>query len=201
MRYLTCEACRFKPSECERRQSVEAAVRAFNAFVTGESHMSALRFTCPDRLIGFDPGARVVVEEAIVSNEYAGYGEVRDRVDVEEVGGTVIGHKGDHVQLWLDGETSRGKRWIRLLPVPLRPEGAIGVKPTGKRADLKAAKLEMLRATEKWNGNPPAMISWCERCSDWVDDSTAELFDGLCPGCVGPLSPEDDATLKREPTP
>ena len=183
MRYLTCEACRFDPAECSRRQAVATMVQAFNVSVPPETRMTMLRFTCPDRLIGFELGARVVVEEAIVRDEYAGYGDVRQVVETAERHGTVVGHLTDHVQIWLDEETSRGKRWIRLKPMPRLPEGSIGVTATGKRGDLRAASLEMLRGIEKRDGSPPATYYWCPSCRSHSESFMAELRDDKCPAC------------------
>lgn len=174
MRYLTCEACRFNPGECALRLQTEESVRAFNRTASGR--MTALRFSCPDRLIGFDRGAQVVVEEAVHDHE----GFV---IGVEEVTGTVLGHLTDHVQIWLDEETSRGMRWIRLKPIPRRQSGAIGVVATGRRGDLRAASLEMIRSIEKRRGDAPESLFWCDHCGRHVDEFLACLNRDGEPRC------------------
>lgn len=163
MRYLTCESCRFNPAECSLRQQISTHLKIFNASVPATTRMSSLRFTCPDRLIGFERGARVVIEEAIVRDTY---GEV---FEISEIEGTVMGHLDDRVQIWLESETSRGNRWIRLKPIPRTGDGSIGVRATGRRGDLRAASLAMIcGARERDTGTyaPSGPLYWCPTCEE-----------------------------------
>ena len=174
MRYLTCESCQFDSSVCAIRLQVEESVREFNR--TAPGLMTSLRFACPSRLSGFGLGARVIVEEALF--DY--YGEV---AEVEEIPATVTGHLTDRVQLWLDRETGKGKRWIRLQPKPREANGSIGVRPTHQQGDIRAAKLEMLRGIAERDGEPEGAIYWCGKCLEWREQWWVDLGNGRCLDC------------------
>lgn len=174
MRYLPCESCQHLPAECAIRLQVENAVREFNR--TAPGLMISLRFTCPDRLFGFGLGARVIVEEAVYDFE----GEVSE---VEEIPATVTGHLTERVQLWLDRETTRGKRWIRLHPKPRETNGSIGVRPTHQQGDIRAAKLEMLRGVSERKGEPEGAVHWCGKCLEWREQWWVDLGKSRCLDC------------------
>jgi hypothetical protein len=161
MRYLTCESCRFDPAQCARRSAVASAVAVFNQSAGADSRLTAIRFLCPDRLIGYEVGRRVQVEEAVFTHEgYLG--------GWDTILGWIVDQKGDRVRIFLDEETSRKKRliWLRPLP-PRRDSDAIGVRPMAERVSPDEVRQLMVREIRSARGEVGDDELWCQSCRRW----------------------------------
>lgn len=166
--FRPCRHCA-KSGDC----MLESALRAeIDSMPPHHLVLTTLSFRCPERWQGFEIGSRVMCTFAEWEEAWHDHLEP-ERCEPYEISGYVAGRTREgKIKVWLDKETRRGNRYVRIWPTPIQKGGTCGVVPLSSQPRLNAMELDRRIAAstarrderetywDAWTGNdlPAAVV-------------------------------------------